>query len=277
MKTFSLLLLSALFASLFSSSIGAQTSDDYHPFLSDKFNLEVGAFFPQIDFAARVDGSHPDEEFDFDEALNLGDNQSAGSINFRWRFGKKWSLWGQAWTTSNSGEAVLEKDIEWEDVVFKVGTFAKGGIDLDVVRVFFGREFVLKPQHEFGVGLGLHFMSLDTFLEGEIIINDFTTDFERVTVSASFPLPNIGAWYMYSWSPKWMFQSRVDWLSATIGDYSGSMWDVQAGFNYQLFKNIGVGLYYKGFLIDVDVDNDNWHGSADLTQHGPLLTVSATW
>jgi hypothetical protein len=34
-----------------------------------------------------------------------------------------------------------------------------------------------------------------------------------------------GAWYMYSWSPKWMLQVRGDWLSATIGDYSGSLWD----------------------------------------------------
>jgi len=267
----------AVLSTMFLNSAVAQTSDDYHPFLSDKFNLEVGAFFPQIDFTARVDGSHPDDEFDFDEALNLDDNQSAASINFRWRFGKRWSFWGQAWTTNNSGKAVLEEDIEWEDIVFGQGTFVKGGLEMDVVRAFFGREFILKPQHEFGAGIGFHFMNLDTFLEGEVIINDGTTEFQRVTASASFPLPNIGAWYMYSWSPKWMFQTRVDWLSASIGDYSGSMWDAQAGINYQLFKNIGFGLYYKGFLLDVDVDNGNWHGRADLDQHGPLLTVSATW
>ena len=82
---------------------------------------------------------------------------------------------------------------------------------------------------------------------------------------------------MYSWSPKWMFQTRVDWLSASIGDYSGSMWDAQAGFNFQAFKNFGIGLYYKGFLLDVDIDKSNWHGNADLTQHGPLLTLTATW
>jgi len=273
---FRLILISVL-STLFLNSATAQTSDDYHPFLSDRFNLEVGAFFPQIDFAARVDGSHPDDAFDFDEALNLDDNQSAASINFRWRFGKKWSFWGQAWTTNNSGKAVLEEDVEWEDVVFKQGTFAKGGVELDVVRAFFGREFNLGPQHELGVGLGLHWINLDTFLEGEIIINDSTTDFHSASASAAFPLPNIGAWYMYSWSPKWMLQARVDWLSATIGDYSGSMWDVQAGINYQAFKNIGFGIYYKGFLLDVDVDKSNWHGRADLTQHGPLLTVSATW
>jgi len=188
MKSLIRLFLPALFASLFSNSIVAQTSDDFHPFLSDKFNLEVGIFFPQIDFTARVDGSHPEDEFDFDEALNFDDNQSAASINFRWRFGKKWSFWGQAWATNNTGKAVLEEDVEWEDVVFKEGTYAKGGVELDVVRAFFGREFDLGPEHEFGVGLGLHWMNLDTFLEGEIIINDSTPIFTEHPLLGRFPV-----------------------------------------------------------------------------------------
>jgi len=222
MNTLSRLILVALVASLYSNLSNAQSADDYHPFMSDKFNLEVGVFIPQVGFSARVDGTDPEDEIDFDEALNLNDSQSAASVNFRWRFGKKWSLWGQAWSTSNSGKAVLEEDVEWEDIVFKEGTFAKSGVDVDIIRAFFGREFNLGPEHELGVGLGLHWMNLDTFLEGEVIIDDSTTDFQRASVSAAFPLPNIGAWYMYSWSPKWMFQTRVDWLSASIGDYSGS-------------------------------------------------------
>ena len=61
MKTLIRLFLITIFAMLLSNPVAAQTADDYHPFLSDKFNLEVGVFWPQIDFTARVDGSHPDE------------------------------------------------------------------------------------------------------------------------------------------------------------------------------------------------------------------------
>ena len=277
MKALTRLMILTIFLTSLSGTVAAQTADDYHPFLSDKFNLEIGAFWPQIDFTARVDGSHPDEEIDFDEALSLDDKQTAGSINFRWRFGEKWSLWGQYWSTSNSGGAVLDEDVEWEDVVFKAGTFANGGADLDVGRIFLGRKFNLAPQHEFGLGAGLHWMSLDTFIEGEIIVGPISTEFERVSVSAEFPLPNIGAWYMYSWSPKWMFQTRLDWLSASIGDYSGSLWDAQAGINYQAFKNIGFGFYYSAFMLDVDIDKSDWHGSADFSQNGPMFTLTATW
>lgn len=277
MRTLCRSLLIALIAGLFSNPLAAQTADDYHPFLTNKFNLEIGVYLPGVGLDLRVDGSNPDEEFDFDQAVNLSDNQESGAIDFRWRFGKKWSLWGQAWTTSNTGERELEQDVEWQDFVFKEGTFAKGGVDVDIVRLFFGRNFSTGPHYEFGAGAGLHLMNLDTFLEGEIIIDDQTTEFQRATASATIPLPNIGAWYYYSWSPKWLFQTRVDWLSASIGDYSGSLWDLQVGVNYQAFEHVGFGLSYKAFLLDIDVSKSNLNGSVNLSQSGPVFGITANW
>jgi hypothetical protein len=245
--------------------------------MTDKFNLGVGFFWPKKSYNFRVDGSHHEEEIDFDETLGLNEYETTGSLNFRWRFGEKWSFWGQYWSTSDKGGAILEEDIEWEDVIFKAGTFANGGVETAIARTFFGRTFSSGPQHEFGVGAGLHWMELDTFFEGEIIIDEDSTGFHRASVDAGFPLPNIGAWYMYSWSPKWLFQARLDWLSASIGDYSGSLWNSQAGIHWQAFKNIGVGLYYNNFSLDVDVDKSDWRGKAESKQRGPYLALTATW
>ncbi|MBE9549138.1 MAG: hypothetical protein IMF09_06975 [Proteobacteria bacterium] len=264
------------FISLFCATL-VQAEDEYHPFLTDKFNIDIGAFWPKTNFDMKVDGRSPGEEIDFDEVFNFKNYHTAASINFRWRFGKKWSFWAQGWDTSSSGKATLEEDIGWENVIFKSGSFVKGGIGVSVGRLFFGREFSLSPQHEFGMGAGLHWMELDTFIKGDVLINDGSIEFQRRSVSASFPLPNIGVWYMYSWSPKWVLQSRVDWLSASVGDYSGGLWDVQAGINYQAFRNVGFGLYYKAFILEVDVDKKSWHGNAELIQSGPVLTMTATW
>ncbi len=267
----------AALLTIFISPVSAQTTEDYHPFLSDKFNVDLGVFITRNDFDVRVDGSTPGEEIDFDQAIGISKNQSTGSANFRWRFGEKWSFWAQYWATNATNRAVLEEDIEWEDTVFNAGSFIKGGLGLDVARVFFGREFSTSLKHEFGLGLGFHWMGFDAFLEGEAFVDGESAGFRRNSVSSSIPLPNIGAWYMYSWSPKWIFQSRVDWLSASIGDYSGSLWDVQVGVNYEMFRNIGIGIYYKGYLIDVDVDNNDWRGSLGIKQAGPVLTFTATW
>lgn len=109
----------------FSVSAAAQSDDDFHPFLSDRFNASIGGFWPTKSFRLRVDGSAPEEEIDFEQDIGLSDRDTTGSLNFRWRFGERWSVWGQYWNLDDSGVAMLEEDIEWEDIVFEKGTFAK--------------------------------------------------------------------------------------------------------------------------------------------------------
>jgi hypothetical protein len=263
--------------SISSSGLVAQSPDDYHPFLSDRFNLGVGLFYPAKSFKIRVDGTVPGDEIDFEEGLRVGESQTTGSMNFRWRFGEKWSLWGQYWQVDSDAGASLDEDIEWGDLTFKEGTFANAGIDLSIARLFFGRKFDMAPQHELGIGAGLHWMELGAYMEGQIITEQSDTEFHRANASAEFPLPNIGGWYMYSWSPKWVLQARVDWLRASIGDYSGGLWNGQAGINWQAFKHVGLGLYYNVFYLDVDVDKESWNGTAEVTQHGPFLALTFTW
>jgi hypothetical protein len=266
-----------LLAVLCPGPVQAQSDGDHHPFLSDTFNLGVGLFWPEKSLTLRVDGTVPENDIDFEELLKLNDRETTGSLNFRWRFGEKWSLWGQYWSLSDNGSAVLEEDVEWEDVVFKQGTFANGGLDTTVGRLLFGRLFNSGPQHEFGLGIGVHWLEIGAFLEGQIVSSEDETEFHRESVSAKFPLPNIGGWYAYSWSPKWLVQARVDWLSASIGDYSGGLWNAQAGLNWAAFEHFGVGFYYNLFTLDLDVDKSDWHGKAQSTQHGPWLALTATW
>ena len=271
------LTIAAFLLTLFSSPLAAQTAEDYHPFLTDKFNIQLGVFWPDKNYTIQVDGSNPDEEIDFDEEFGLSDFEATFSANIRWRFGKKWSLSGQYWSTSEKTQAILEEDIEWEDYIFKKGTNAQAGFGTTIVRAFFGRTFSTGPQHEFGAGLGFHWMEMTSFIQGEIILDDDTTRFQRASVNADIPLPNIGAWYMYSWSPKWIFQARLDWLSASIGDYSGGLWNAQAGVHWQAFENVGLGVYYNNFSLNVDVDKSDWHGAIETIQQGPYLALTASW
>ena len=90
-------------------------------------------------------------------------------------------------------------------------------------------------------------------------------------------MPNIGAWYFYSWSPKWAFISRVDWLSASFEEYSGSLWNASVGVDWALFKHLGVRATWNYFKFDVDVDKGDWNGSAEISQNGPFIALTAHW
>jgi hypothetical protein len=125
--------------------------------------------------------------------------------------------------------------------------------------------------------VGLHWLQIGAYIEGEMFLNDQSSGFRRESVSADLPLPNIGAWYWRSLSPRWLLTTHVDWFNASIGDYSGSLWNAGAGINFQAWEHVGFGLSYQYFKIDVDVDKANWQGNAELTQHGPFLAVSFNW
>jgi hypothetical protein len=279
MKTTYYRILFIIFLVTLPLSLHAQSGSGYHPFLDETAHVSLGGFFADKSFTARVDGSGVlrDRDFDFDEATQLSNNDTTWSLVFRWNFGEKWSLQGQYWGISDSTGAALTQDVTWEDIVFKQGTFVNAGVKTKVGRVFFGRRFSQGPRYEFGLGAGVHWLELDAFIEGQAITNLGDSEFYRGSVSAGAPLPNIGAWYDYAFARNWLLQSRVDWFSASIKEYSGGLWNARVGVNWAPIEHISFGLSYNYFELDVDVDKDGWHGAADSTQSGPNLSVSFSW
>jgi hypothetical protein len=267
---------------ILSGTVMAQEADNtnaYHPFLTDKFKLGLGGFWPKKSSTLQADGSAPGEQINFDESLAVEESESTTSFNFRWRYSKNWSLWAQYWTVDSEGSAYLTKDVKWEDVIFKEGTFTNGGVDMSITRIFLGRSFWTRPGHEFGAGAGIHWIKIDAFIEGEIVVDPPppNPEFRRESVSASAPLPNVGAWYMYSWSPKWLTYARLDWMNASVGKYSGALWHAEGGINYQISRTFGIGLAYSNFTLDLDVDDGDWHGQVETQQYGPRLELTASW
>ena len=257
----------------------SQELSNVHPSLTDKFVLDLGMYFPERSVTIRVDGSIAgiNREIDFEKDVNLSNSDETFAMDFGWRFGEKWSLLTQHFQSSDSIGAVLNEGIEWNDEVFGQGSNVVAGQDFSVVRVFFGRQFSSNEQHDFGLGIGLHWIEIGAFLEGEIIAGGGTNVIQRESVSAEAPLPNLGAWYRYSFSPKWAFKSRIDWLDADIGDYSGNLTNVGLGVNYQMFDHFGIGVNYNVLSLDLGVNKSNWHGQFNTRYEGLFAYVSASW
>lgn len=261
-----------------SAPLFAQGGGDVHPWLEDDFIVSLGTFLPSKEFKIRVDGQIPGDDIDFGQTADLSEDDASTSLVFRWKFGERWSVSGQYWGTEDDGEAVLTEDVTWGDNVLQAGSNVGAGVSTDVARLFFGREFFTDADyHEFGLGAGLHWLQIEAYLDGEFFVNDQSTGFRREQVSADLPLPNIGAWYWYSFSSRWMLTTHLDWFSASIDKYSGSLWDAGVGINFQAWEHVGFGLSYKYFKIDADVEESDWYGKAELTHDGPFLSANVNW
>lgn len=246
-----------------------------HPYLTSKFNIQAGAYFPGQEISIRVDGSAgmENEEIDFDRQLTLSDDDDVFVLEMTWRFGKKWSLRMQNFQENRRQAIVLDEDIEWGDEVIQAGSNAFIGTDFRITRVFFARAFDTDPQVEYGIGLGVHWLETGAFIGAEV--NNFAAS--RNAVSASGPLPNIGAWYYYSPSEKWYLGTRLDWLYVSFGEYAGRLVNFSAGANYQLFDHFGVGVNYQFFSLAADISKSSWRGRVETIYDGLYFNLSANW
>jgi hypothetical protein len=256
-----------------------QEQGDLHPYLANKFSLDVGMFFPDRQFEIGVDGpiNSVAGDIDFETQFGLKKSDDLFALNFGWKFGKKWELGAQYFESDGQRSRALEEDVEWGDYVFGAGTGVTAGLDFLVIRAFFGRNFDSADHHDFGVGLGIHYMEIGAFIEGLAILNGQQAGFRRESVKAEAPLPNIGAWYVRSLSDRWAVRARLDWLSASVGDYDGTLINASAGINYRLFRNAGLGLSYNLFRLDVGVDDNGWRGDVNTTYKGLFVHASISW
>jgi len=276
-----LLCVSALALASASGNILAQDQDpDFHPVLSDNFVLAIGAFRSDNVFKISAGSfDYENDEIDFGDSVGVDESNTLLNAQLRWKFGKKrkWSLWGQYFENDAKGDATLEEDVEWQGLIFREGTFVEGGVNIAITRLFLGYSFVKKPQHDLGVGAGIHNLDIGAFIGGEVMINDETTGYRREDVGGSQILPNIGAWYNFSPANRWLIHSRVDWISANINEYDGTMWNFNAGVNFQAWSHVGFDLSYQYFDIDLSVDDGDWIGGAEMRYSGPVLSMSFTW
>lgn len=274
--------LSALLAIAVPASSMAQDYE-YHPILSDNFVATLGAMKSSNSFELSSEGLVADpgfgEDIDFGNDLGVSDSSTLLNGQLRWKFGSQrmWSVWAQYFSNDATGKAKLKEDVAWEDVIFREGTNAEAGVKMTIARAFVGRSFYKNEQNDFGAGIGLHYIDLSAYIEGEIIINDDTTGPFRVDSSANAPLPNIGAWYNFSPAKNWLLHSRVDWISANIGDYDGGLWNASAGINYQVMRHFGLDLSWQYFNLHVDIDKTDWVGSAKMTYSGPVVSATFSW
>lgn len=253
------------------------SDDNVHPEISSRFNIDLGVFFP--DRTARLGAGvdvGADSGIDFSDQFGLEKHHETFALDFSWRFGEKWSVSAQYFETSGKAEAELGEDVDWNGILFTRGSTVKASTGFALYRALVGRSFGSDERTDFGIGIGLHWLELNAALEGNIFVNN-NVAFTREAVAAAAPLPNIGAWYRYSLSPRWAFRARADWFSAAVDEYDGTLVNWQVGVNYKLFPNAGLGLAYNAIDLDVGIDNRRWYGNADLSFDGPFAFVSIYW
>jgi hypothetical protein len=80
-------------------------------------------------------------------------------------------------------------------------------------------------------------------------------------------------------TPKWFIRTRWDLFYLEISDFRGAISSATVGVEYNPFKNVGFGLAFNNFKLNVEAEGDDYPsvdfvGAFEYDQVGAMLYVN---
>jgi len=242
-----------------------------HPALNDRFNFEFGAYFSRSSTSASLGPSSGGigVVVDFENTLGLEDRNVSAIGAILWRMSERWRLEVDYFSLNRNATRTLAADITWGDQTFTAGSTVNSSYDFSDIRVGVGYSFFKRRDKELGVGAGLHISGIKTSIE--------SAGFGAESTDVLAPLPVLSLYGAFALTNQWAVRMRMDWLSLNYDIYSGDFRNTAIDVLYQPFRNVGFGLGLRSYMLDVEIDDTQWHGRARTVFTGPAAFVTVSF
>jgi len=229
-----------------------------------KFGVNLGVFITsrdtQTDFRSNLGG---DSDVDMEDDLGLDSSDSVFRIDGFWRFATRHQIDISYFDLSRQNSRVIDTEFEWKDTVYEIDTEVFSDFDLRIYKAAYTYEFMKRERGSLGVTAGLYVADLG------ISISSLTTGGREVG-DVTAPLPVFGLRGEYALSARWTLRGSAELFAFEIENLDGTMYDVYAGIDYHLGKNVAIGLAINTVGMDLDASRRNLEANLDWRYDGAL-------
>jgi len=243
--------------------------------LGNRFVLGAGPFWARLDTQVRLDSSdgRTGTVIDFESTLGMDENDRLPMMLGYYRVAKNHRLAFGYFRLNRNGAAVSDAPIRFGDEIFPANLPLSSFFDVDVYSLSYAYSLIHDEKKELAFNIGLQFQDIETGISGNLGPSILSEDADVVA-----PLPTFGGSFDYAFNEKWVFTSLlgVFAIELDLGDDSefvGEIVQLNVGVAYKAFKNVGFGLQYNYFRVDVDVNDPDWMGFLKYEYRGPVLAV----
>jgi len=248
-----------------------ESSWKVHPALQDTWTFQLGAYIPSVDTTASLNNSAGTigTSVSFEDDLGFSDRKTLGSFLAGVRLGERWKVEFEYFALDRTNSRAINRTINWGDRTYPINTVVEGKFESTVYRLSGGYSFVKNDQAEVGAALGL-------------FVTDFTSSLSASGVGGQTgdtlaPLPTIGLYGAYAFSPRWLLSGRLDYFSLNYDDYDGSLKNFTAGIDYRFTRNFGIGAGYRYVDYDLTITKSSYNGAIRYKFNGPTVYAVASF
>lgn len=248
------------------------------PLGEDSVKVSAGGFLAsmssQFDFTVATK-NQSDGNVDLEDRLGLSKSKGTYRVDGYWRFFPRHRLSVGFYQVGRSGEEVIDREFEWQDAVYQVNGVVETRFSWRVIPVSYAYSLYKSRDLELAASVGVHFLRLGAMVTGDAIVNGVLARGHTETTKSDGPFPLVGLSGDYQIAPGLIGGVSAQWLSLSVGDYSGSLIDAKAYIEYYFARNVGVGLAYNYFDFSGKVKNEPWTAAFSNSYGGVLLYLSA--
>jgi len=259
--------------------------------------IRIGGFYSNSNSSMDVTNPILGEDFkiDFEQDLNLEESQFLPFFEIFHHFNDKHLVfidWKQLHRSAEVQSLSTPFQVDLDDKIFdvKVGSQLKTTLNIDIARIGYGYSFFQGNHYNMGVSLGLHAMFVKTGFEGTVgaciegeNIDDcgITAVPNVVDEKITAPLPDIGLYGIYEFSPGFSFRAHAQYFQIKLDDLDGRLIDVRAGIEAEISKNWHMTAAFNYYEVDVDYEQKSDIEDVSVANYnlsysfiGPMLSVS---
>jgi hypothetical protein len=266
-------------------SLASEDSDYAGPVLDDKYFLIIGGFFPRIDSSVRVDSTSGirGTALDMEDELGLDSSVASPYLYFRWRFNPVHRVEIEYYELLRDGVSIMQRDFREGNISGGAGVGVRTSFDVRIGRITYGYDIFKDKKKEFGILAGMHVTSgkVKSQFSGDLTIDDVGNVSGAVATEEAgitFPLPHLGAFFAYSFTPKISTQLDLMLFRIEVAGIKGALTEANATVHYQFAKNfgIGTGLKFYRFRLE-DTEFSDRDSRFDYDFFGPVLYGSVSF
>lgn len=246
--------------------LSVSASAEPNPTLNDKLALRIGPFFPDIETSVNVGNNKVNYE-DY-----LDDSETTGAIKGVWRMTEHLRLNFGYWGVDRESSDSLDHNVNLGSASIPAGTTIAATFDTSIATAALGWSFVNNGTTDFGVDLGIAWLSLKSELGGAVPGIGTSS---AVAFDETFVLPTIGGYVTHALSPSWSLNGRLSAIGLDIDDtFEGTVVDFMGAVEYRPWQNVGFGLAYIYNDAEAKLKIDNQGIDVDWNYRGPFAYIT---
>jgi len=243
-----------------------------------KLWLRFGAYYPQLNTKAslsRSDGT-VGTTIDFESDLGMDDAEFMPVISASYRFNSSHRINFSYFDLNRRGGDESKVRIRFGDEVFEAFVPVQSFFDVEAFSVAYGYSLYTDSTKDLELSVGL---SVQDLAFGLASTDDGKPIAEETGITA--PLPTLGLSGFYSLGNKFLLQGRIGYFAVDLNwedsdrEFGGHIFDASLGIYHKTFRNIGFGLDWSYFDVNVHYSKNGRDARGDYTYNGPRFNVVA--